>query len=52
MNKILASLMLAALALAGSAVTADEYSDTINVFKKAGESASFFNTTSTSSYAC
>jgi len=42
-NKIFASLMLAAFALAGFPVMADEYSDTINLFKKAGESASFFN---------
>ena len=31
------------LTLGGSVASADEYSDTINVFKNAGESASFFN---------
>ena len=42
-NKILTSLVLMVLALGGSLASADEYSDTINVFKVAGESASFFN---------
>jgi len=42
-NKILASLVLTALTLGGSAASADEYSDTVNVFKSASESASFFN---------
>ena len=31
------------LTLGGSVASADEYSDTISVFKTAGESASFFN---------
>jgi hypothetical protein len=39
----LTALVLAATALAGSVALADEYSDTINVFKNAGESATFFN---------
>ena len=43
MNKIFTSLVLIALTLGGSVASADEYSDTINVFKNAGESASFFN---------
>ena len=43
MNKIFTSLVLMALALGGSAASADEFSDTIDVFKSAGESASFFN---------
>jgi lipid-binding SYLF domain-containing protein len=42
-NKIFTSLALMALTLGGSLVSADEYSDTISVFKSAGESASFFN---------
>jgi len=42
-NKILTSLVLMVLALGGSLASADEYSDTINVFKVAGESASFFD---------
>jgi lipid-binding SYLF domain-containing protein len=42
-NKILTSLVLIALALGGSVASADEYSDTISLFKNAGESASFFN---------
>jgi len=42
-NKIFTSLVLMALALGGSAASADEFSDTIDVFKSAGESASFFN---------
>ena len=43
MNKIFTSLVRMALALGGSAASADEFSDTIDVFKSAGESASFFN---------
>ena len=42
-NKIFTSLLLLALTLGGSMASADEYSDTITVFKNAGESASFFN---------
>ena len=34
--------MLAMLILVGSAARADEYSDTVDTFKKAGESAAFF----------
>ena len=43
MNKNFTSLVLMALTLGGSVASADEYSDTIRVFKHAGESASFFN---------
>jgi len=43
MNKIFTSLVLMALALGGSVASADEYSDTISLFKNAGESASFFS---------
>jgi lipid-binding SYLF domain-containing protein len=42
-NKIFTSLVLALLTLGGSVALADEYSETINVFKNAGESATFFN---------
>ena len=45
MNKIFTSLVLAALALGGGSVaSADEYSDTIALFKGAGQSAKFFDT--------
>src|SRR6476660_2146649 len=40
--RIVKSLVLALLMLAGSLAWADEYSDTIDVYKKAGESAAFF----------
>jgi len=40
--RIVKSLVLAMLMLAGSLAWADEYSDTIDVYKKAGESAAFF----------
>jgi lipid-binding SYLF domain-containing protein len=43
-NKIFTALVLVALALGGSVASADEYADTISVFKSAGESASFFKT--------
>jgi|SRR5215469_7955958 len=43
MHRIFAALGLAVLMLAGSYATADEYSDTIDIFKKAGESAKFFD---------
>jgi len=43
MQRILTSLVLAALVLAGSVARGDDYSDTIAMFKKAGESANFFN---------
>jgi lipid-binding SYLF domain-containing protein len=42
-KKIFISLMLMTLTLSGLVAYADEYSDTINVFKNAGESASFFD---------
>jgi lipid-binding SYLF domain-containing protein len=42
-NKLFTSLVLLALTLGGSVAVADEYSETVNVFKTAGESASFFN---------
>jgi lipid-binding SYLF domain-containing protein len=42
-NKIFTSLLLMVLTLGGSVASADEYSDTISVFKNAGESASFFD---------
>jgi lipid-binding SYLF domain-containing protein len=42
-NKIFISLALMTLAFCGSVASADPYSDTIDVFKHAGESASFFN---------
>ena len=42
-NKIFTSLLFMALTLGGSVASADEYSETIDVFKSAGESASFFN---------
>jgi len=42
--RILKPVLLAAvLMLAGSLASADEYSDTIGIFKKAGESAKFFD---------
>ena len=44
MPRILKPVLLAAvLMLAGSLASADEYSDTIGIFKKAGESAKFFD---------
>jgi lipid-binding SYLF domain-containing protein len=43
MHRILAALAPALLVLAGSVAWADDYSDTINVYKGAGESAEFFN---------
>ena len=43
MKKKLTALVLAVMMLAGSFAQADEYSDTISVYKKAGESAAFFN---------
>ena len=43
MHRILTALVAAALTFAGSMAHADEYSDTVDAFKKAGESASFFN---------
>jgi lipid-binding SYLF domain-containing protein len=42
-KRIFTSLVLMALTLGGSATSADEYSDTIRVFKNTGESSSFFN---------
>jgi lipid-binding SYLF domain-containing protein len=42
-NKVFTSLVLMVLALGGSVALADEYSDTVTVFKNAGESATFFD---------
>jgi len=42
MHRIFTALAPALLLLAGSLAWADEYSDTINVYKNAGESADFF----------
>jgi lipid-binding SYLF domain-containing protein len=42
-NKKLTVLVLAAMMLVGPLARADEYSDTVNVYKNAGESAAFFN---------
>jgi len=42
-KKSLATLALTSLMFAGSVVSADEYSDTITVFKNAGDSAAFFD---------
>jgi lipid-binding SYLF domain-containing protein len=42
-SRISAVMFIAALWLAPAIASADEYSDTIAVFKKAGESAGFFN---------
>jgi len=41
-SKLSALMFISALLLFAGAATADEYDDTIAVFKKAGESASFF----------
>jgi lipid-binding SYLF domain-containing protein len=43
MQKITTSLVLCLLMFASSFAQADDYSDTIAVYKKAGESAAFFN---------
>ena len=42
MKKLSTSLALAALLLAGTAASADEYANTIALFQKAGQSAAFF----------
>src|SRR6516162_5148439 len=42
MRKIFTAVAPALLVLAGTLAVADEYSDTIDVYKKAGESAEFF----------
>jgi lipid-binding SYLF domain-containing protein len=42
MRRILTALAPALLVLAGSTAWADDYADTINVYKSAGESAEFF----------
>jgi hypothetical protein len=42
-KRILAFVVGAVLALAGLPAFADKYSDTVDLFKKAGESASFFD---------
>ena len=43
MKAILTTLVLAATVLVGSTAWADDYSDTVAVYKNAGESAAFFN---------
>jgi hypothetical protein len=43
MQRINTSLVLCLLMFAGSLARADDYSDTIALYKKAGESAAFFN---------
>ena len=42
MNRILAVILSATLVFAGAPAFADKYSNTVDLFKKAGESASFF----------
>ena len=42
MNRILAVVLSATLVFASTPAFADEYSDTVDLFKKAGQSASFF----------
>ena len=42
MNRILAFVLSATMVLAGAPAFADKYSDTVDLFKKAGDSASFF----------
>jgi lipid-binding SYLF domain-containing protein len=44
LKRLFSILALAAMALAVSPAWADEYQDTIDIFKKAGESGKFFNT--------
>ena len=43
MKKKLTVLVFAATMLAGPSAWADEYSDTVDVYKNAGESGAFFN---------
>ena len=43
MKRILRILLITLSILSGSAAVADDYSDTVALFKNAGESASFFN---------
>ena len=43
MNKILTSLVLISLVPGSSVASGDEYADTISLFKSAGQSAAFFN---------
>jgi lipid-binding SYLF domain-containing protein len=43
MRRTISSLLCALLLLSGVSALADEYSDTIELFKKAGESAQFFD---------
>lgn len=43
MKRILRFLLITLSILSGSAAVADDYSDTVALFKNAGESASFFN---------
>jgi hypothetical protein len=42
-KRILRFLLITLSILSGSAAVADDYSDTVTLFKNAGESASFFN---------
>src|SRR5215469_5766902 len=42
-HRILTALLVTVLTLAGSLASADEYSDTVAIFKKAGESVKFFD---------
>jgi lipid-binding SYLF domain-containing protein len=42
MNRILAIVLSTTMVLAGAPAFADKYSDTVDLFKKAGQSASFF----------
>ena len=43
LKRLFSSLALSAMALAASPAWADPYQDTINIFKKAGESGRYFN---------
>ena len=43
MQRLITALAMAALSFAGFPAHADEYSDTVATFKKAGESANFFD---------
>jgi hypothetical protein len=44
LNRLAFIIALAFVALAGSPARADEYSDTVTVFKNAGESGTYFKT--------
>ena len=43
MHRIVTALSVTVLVLAGSLASADEYSDTVAIFKKAGESTKFYD---------